>query len=130
MDWQGKDSTPGADANQDGVTNLLAYALDLPPFEPVTAGALPAMAIDRTTPGGPWLALTYRENTRAIDIIPTVESSQDMLTWTTVIPDGVNAILETLSEDVDGDGSAALRRMRLKQDAGAAHRFMRLKVRY
>jgi len=128
--WQGNDSSPSADPNDDGVTNLLAYALDFPPLGPVPPGALPAAAIDSDTAGGPWLTLTYRENLRSIDIIPIVESSPDMITWTPALPDGVDTVLETVSADVDSDGSAALRRMRLKQSPEETHRFMRLRVRY
>jgi len=130
VNWEGRASAPYADANDDGVRNLIAYALDLSPTAPLPANALPAAAIDTVTAGGPWTTFTYRENLRTMDIIPIVESSTDMVTWTTVTPDGTNAILETISADVDGDGSAALRRMRLKQNPGETHRFMRLRVRY
>lgn len=128
VDWQGADSSPAADPNGDGVTNLLAYALGLPPLAAVQAGSLPAAALDTATAGGPWLAFTYRENIRAIDLISAVEASPDMVVWSTVVPDGLTVIQETLDPDVDGDGSTALRQVRLKQEAGRC--FLRLRIRH
>jgi len=128
VDWQGQDPTPGGDADGDGVKNIISYVLDAPPVGSATLGSLPTGTLDTTTAGGPWHVFTFRENLEATDIIAGVESSPDLAAWTPVAPDGITAILETISANVDGDGTAALRRIRLKQDPESPHRFMRLKV--
>lgn len=127
-DWQGQDPTPGGDADGDGVKNLISYALDVPPVGSAALGEMPTCTLDTTTPGGPWHVLTFRENLEARDITVVLESSPDLATWTPVVPDGTTAILETIAPNVDGDGTAALRRIRLKQDPVNPHRFMRLRV--
>jgi lysophospholipase L1-like esterase len=130
VNWDGADSSPGADPNGDGVNNLLAYALALPPLAPISPGALPIAALETPIEGESWLTLTYRQNATAMDLIHTVESSADLVTWSSVTSDGINAITETVAEDVDGDGKATLRRLKLKQGSGEASRFLRLRIRY
>ena len=130
VNWEGKDSTPGADPNGDGVTNLMAYALALPPLPQISPDSLPLGALDPSTPNGPWLTLTYRQNATAMDLQYVVESTTDLVTWTPVTPDGVNATLETISQNVDGDGKAKLLRFRLKQTPGEDTRFLRLQIRH
>lgn len=128
VNWNGSDASPGADPNGDGINNLLAYALGLPPLAAVPAGSVPAASHDTLTSGGPWLALDYRENTEAADLIYTVETSSDLVNWTAVVPDGTTAIKETLSQTVNGDPAVALRRLRIKQASGETQRFVRLRI--
>lgn len=124
--WNTADSSPGADPNNDGVANLLAYAFDLDPLAPASAADLPALTLDTITSGGPWLSLLYRENTRAADLVYTVNSSSDLAAWTSVVPDGINAVSEIADADPDGDGGAILRRMRVRFTGD--RRFLRLAV--
>jgi lysophospholipase L1-like esterase len=126
--WGGADSSAGADPNADGISNLLAYALDVSPINPVAPGDRPSAIQDTATPDGPWLALTYRQKSTATDLIYQVQSSPDLGAWSALVIDGVNAVAEVVNPDPDGDGSAVLRRVRVKQTAGGALRFLRLNV--
>lgn len=68
-------TTPGADSDGDGMSNLLEYALGTDPALPQgTAG--PSLDITGTTMG-----LTYEVNTLLPDIDYTLETSADMITW-------------------------------------------------
>ncbi len=67
-----------ADANGDGVNNLLAYATGISP----TAGSgtpTPELTFDGTA-----YALVYQKNTAATDLAFSVQRSSDLTTWTTV----------------------------------------------
>lgn len=126
IDWGSADATPTADPDGDGVTNLLAYALDLDPLSPASPAALPAVALDTATPDGPWLCLDYRVNAGAADLVYTVSSSADLGAWTGIVPDGVTSISEVVDPDPDGDGSSMLRRMRVRYTGD--RRFLKLSV--
>jgi lysophospholipase L1-like esterase len=126
IDWASADSSPLADPNGDGINNQLAYALNLDPLSPAPAAALPSVAIDNATVGGPWLSFEYRENKNAADLVYTVISSTDLAEWTPVIPDGVDSISEIANPDPDGDGATILRRIRVRHSSGS--RFLRLGV--
>lgn len=127
FNWGGADSSPGADPNRDGVTNLLAYALDLHPLAILSKSQLPQPTLDTTTPGGPWLNFTYRENQSATDLSYSIRSSTDMVTWTDLTIDNVNAFEEIADANPDGDGSSTLVRIRVKIP-GATQQFLRLRV--
>lgn len=124
--WNGADPTPEGDANDDGISNLLAYALAINPLAHAPITALPALALDSDTPDGPWLCLDYRENANADDLLYAVKSSSDLVNWTDVVPDGVNAVSEIANSDPDGDGGAILRRVRVPFANGK--KFLRLSV--
>lgn len=126
--WGAADPAPDADPNADGVNNLLAYALDLPPLSIASPADLPRADLDTTTPGGPWLTFVYRENTCASDLARRVQTSVDLTEWTDLAPDGVTAVAEIAHPDPDGDGSAVLHRMRLKLDPDEPRRFFCLRV--
>ena len=126
--WDGADSAPGADPNGDGVKNLMAYALDLPPLVPASPENLPRADLDMAIPDEPWLALTYRQNSMASDIRYTVETSTGLSTWQEVLIDGVNAIQEAVEPDPDGDGSAILKRVKVKLANSGTKCFLRLHI--
>lgn len=126
--WGGADSSPAADPNGDGVSNLLAYALALPPLSSASSDDLPAMTSDTATPDGSWLTFTWRENARAIDLRYEIESSPTLASWTALEPDGVNVIKELVAADVDGDGAVNLRRVRVRVGSAPANLFLRLRV--
>ncbi len=120
-------SAPGADPNGDGVSNLLAYALDLDPLSAATALNLPH-AETSTAGADTFLSLAYRKNAKAIDIAYTVQTSTDLSVWTDAVPDGLNVIEETTDPDPDADGSAKRIRVRIKVPANEPRHFLRLKV--
>lgn len=128
IDWSGEDSSPTADPNDDGVSNWLAYALDLPPLATLTSQAL-SLGVDDASANGPWMTFDFRINKRAPALQYVVLRSESLSSdqWTAVLPDGVNIIEETLIEDPDGDGSAALMRWRVKLTRSEAC-FLRLQV--
>jgi hypothetical protein len=128
ISWEGKDSSATADPNNDGISNLLAYALGIPPLGQIPANALPQAALDTTTTGGPFLALDYRQNTKATDLTYIIETSTDLITWTPAVPNGTTIIQETMSPTVADNPDTALNRIRLKQAPGETHRFLRLRV--
>lgn len=116
IDWGGADSSPTADPNQDGVSNWLAYALDLPPLANL-AGQASIPGVDLATANGPWLTFDFRINQRAAASLQySVLRSVSLLSdsWSTLSPNGIDVIEETLLADPDGDGSAALMRWRIK----------------
>ena len=71
-------SAPQADANLDGVANLLAYSAGLDPWQPATPanGGLPAV-----TATGDHLTLSYARPLAPDDIARTVEVSDDLTLW-------------------------------------------------
>ncbi|MES2708731.1 MAG: lamin tail domain-containing protein [Verrucomicrobiota bacterium] len=70
---------PGADADQDGLTNLVEYALASDPLSGVTANAPQAL---RVSAGGQlYPAIRYRRTAGAGDVTVTIQSSTDLITW-------------------------------------------------
>jgi hypothetical protein len=69
-----------ADAEPDGSTNLVEYALDLNPFAS-SQHQLPNAVMDEAT-----IQLDWRRNTAATDITIHVQTSPDQVSWTTVTP--------------------------------------------
>jgi len=64
---------------QDGVPNLLKYALGLPPKAPATSG-LPTLA-STISSGHSYLTLSFTDLPSLTDITYTVQVSSDLLTW-------------------------------------------------
>ena len=128
ISWGGADSSEGADPNGDGISNLLAYAFDVSPIISVAPGHRPRAVIDTATSNGPWFAFTYRENSSASDLIYQVQSSPDLGAWTALQVDGIDAVADIVHPDPDGDGSAVLRRVRVRQQSGGLPQFLRLEV--
>jgi len=84
-------AAPTATPLHDGVPNLLKYLYDISPAQPMTASDQAAMAvvgIDKTTSAGTkYLTLTYRKNALAAGLTVNVQTSTDLINWTTVTPD-------------------------------------------
>lgn len=129
IDWGGADASPEADPNQDGITNAMAYALDLPALGKVPASERPYAAYDSATKGGPWLNFIFRKNATAEDVIYDYLHTLNLSsTWSSLEVDDVNVIEETLDPDPDGDGSAVLKQIRIKIAGGETQRFLKLEV--
>jgi hypothetical protein len=126
--WTGSDPSVNADPNSDGATNLMSYALQIPPLAAAPAGHLPFAEAGATQPGGPWLGLTFRKNAMAADLTYTVRTSTDLVSWTDLTANGSTIVEETVNSDPDGDGNALLQRVRVMQNAGETRRFLALRV--
>jgi hypothetical protein len=80
---------PNADPGNDGVPNLLKYLFDINPSTTIGTtdrAALPQVAITNVNSVN-YLTLTYRQNGSAGGITVNVQTSPDLVTWTTITPD-------------------------------------------
>ena len=108
------------DTDNDGINNLLEYALDLNPNAAETS--LPSVALENDA-GTDYLTLTFRRSLDAPDLTYTVESSADLSSWSTATLESTTVT----NADVDGDGSAELVKVRV-DITGQPKQFVRLKV--
>jgi len=84
---------PTATPLHDGVSNLLKYALDINPSATMSTTDLAALPVLNTLngDGATILTLTYRQNPSATGITVNLQTSPDMVNWTTVTPDYVQS---------------------------------------
>jgi len=77
---------PAATPENDGVPNLLKYLADINPAQPMTPADWAALPTAGTTTiaGAPVLTLTYRQYALETGLILTVQTSNDLQTWTAV----------------------------------------------
>ncbi len=78
-------SGPAAVPQGDGVPNLLKYVFNIDPARPMTAAdraALPAAGLASSN-GTRYLTLTYRRYALLTGVTVTVQTSPDLVTWTT-----------------------------------------------
>jgi len=125
--WSATTSLPDADPNQNGIPNLLEYALDLNPLSQ-TPPTLPSAGWNTSTPDGPWLTFTYRHNLKAQDLTYEILSSEDLQTWSVLNVDEVSTFSETVDTNPDGDGSCELVRIRTLPDPSLNKLFLRLRI--
>ncbi|MDD3275792.1 MAG: SGNH/GDSL hydrolase family protein [Kiritimatiellales bacterium] len=129
VDWQGADSSLVADPNQDGVSNLMAYALDLPAMATVNTTNRPSITLDEASADGPWLIYNYRRNPTASDISYSFMRNDNLsAAWSSISIDGTQAVEETVNANPDGDGSAALMRLRVKVAPDTEKMFLKMQV--
>lgn len=76
-DWAGRPSDPAADADADGVANVLEYAFNTPPL---LASAEPAITLSHTD--GAWTARFPLPRPDATGFRAGVETSPDLKNWT------------------------------------------------
>ena len=89
-------SGPMADPNNDGRTNLQAYAQDLDPFENISSDFI---AID-STPNNQQILLSFRSNINTTSVDFFVEESDDLVTWTRSSSTTIAEIPEPLGRQV------------------------------
>jgi len=125
--WSASTSLPDADPNQNGVTNLLEYALDLNPLS-LTPPALPSVGWNTNIPDETWLTFTYRHNLKAQDLTYEILISEDLQTWSVLNVDEITTFSDILDANPDGDGSSELLRIRTLADPALNKLFLRLRV--
>lgn len=106
-------SGPDADPDGAGVTNLMRYALDLPARGPVSVSTLVSLDV---AAGAGSLTLVFPVRAAADGLSYDVQSSQDLVTWTTEATFTANGTKRSISQLVPAPN-------------GATRFFLRLKVR-
>ncbi len=95
-------SDPSAAPQGDGVSNLLKYVFNINPAQTMSAGdraALPTGAIT-TSNGTQYLSLAYRQYASLSGVSVSVQTSPDLVTWTTVADP---TVLASGTDPVTGD---------------------------
>lgn len=128
IDWSSADQSPDADPDGDGVTNFLAYALRISPLAGSGQSALPAAEAGEDAEGSPWVGLAYRKNSVASDIAYKVRTSEDLVVWEDLSPDGSNVTEEIADPDPDGDGGATVQLVKFKPQSPETKRFFKLEI--
>ena len=125
------DGLPGVDSNQNGVPNLIEYALDVPSPNTMINSLLPIVST-YSDGSNLWVSFDWRENKRAGDLYYAVEYSYDLSdpsSWNRVVVDGIDSVQSILDEDIDGDNTAYLNRISKKVNLNNHDRcFYRLTV--
>ena len=95
-------SGPLAAPQGDGVSNLLKYAFNINPARPMTAADRAALPVGGTASdsGTHYMTLTYRRYALLTGVSVDVQTSQDLVTWTTVANP---IVLSSGSDPVTGD---------------------------
>lgn len=107
----GTDDAPAADPNADGITNLMAYAADLPP---VGAGSRSPMVAGNVAPDGTFHFEFRRAAGGALGVVYTVHAGPSPATLAPVdFSAGSGNRWLVLSDDPDGDGSAEMIRVEI-----------------
>lgn len=122
-------TAPGADADGDGLTNLLEYAFGRDPKLGDAAGASPVVS---ETLGDKRLQIVFLRNTGAADLVYTVEASDDLKVWTPLARSTGGAAMVNLggalSVSETGSGTVAVTVVDGQLVAGPAGRFLRVVV--
>jgi hypothetical protein len=108
-------TAPFDDYNGDGLPNLLAYAFNFPPKDPVNPAKLPLVVIGDS---GAYLGVAFQRRSPPNDLIYVPQVSTDLRAWTTatrqegedqVNPDGSVSTIYRLPEAVDPENSGFAR---------------------
>jgi len=116
-------SGPGADPENDGIINLIEFALLLDPLSRDDQALPPLKLIPDSISGEEHLTLSYTENLAATDLAYAAQVSADLELW-----QGGGALVEEVSRINNGDGTQTVT-VRVVSDAAThAKHFMRLLV--
>jgi hypothetical protein len=121
FDWGSADQNPTADANNDGLANLIAYSMDLSPLIPVPVEAMPRLEFPVDA-----IDYLYRRDPDASDLSFKLYQKSDLLspTWTEIIVDG-----STVTEsDIGPADSARWFRIRMPASQVTETGFFRLEI--
>jgi hypothetical protein len=115
-------SAAAATPENDGVPNLLKYFYDINPTVPISTTDLAALPILGTTMNGgvTYLTLTFRQYALASGLTVAVQTSPDLLNWTTLTNP---TIIQTGTDPVTGDPI-----MQVQVPWNGPQEFMRLQV--
>ncbi|MEO5712562.1 MAG: SGNH/GDSL hydrolase family protein [Luteolibacter sp.] len=112
--------TPAADPNNDGVGNLLAYAMNLDPLAVPPEGSLPFITLENN--GDTLVPLFHFRRSRTAGVVFDVLASPDLSVGGWQTQDQSSAT----SESINGDPSTEL--VTVPLEAGAERKFVRLRV--
>lgn len=120
--WQGQDASEQGNPDGDWASNWLEYAMRTDPLTS-DVGLAPSFSIE-----GNQAQLDFRRNTQAVDILWSLQSSEDLSNWLTRSPgQGYEEML--LDADVDGDQTAELVRYWIDLSTSPQEKlFLRLEV--
>ena len=117
-------SGPTATPQHDGIPNALKYFCDINPSVPMSAAdraALPTPGLIMNG-GTSYLTLTYRQNAILNGITSSLQTSLDLQTWSSVLPDSTQTMR---TDPVTGDPIIQLQ----MKSSGAQKIFLRLQLR-
>ena len=128
--------TPGtyvddaADLDGDGIVNLLEYAYG---FSPLSAnGAASGMQTSSSgTPGSVVFTVTFRRDPRAVDLTYELQTSDDLVTWTTIVGSIAGAVPTGAGfvSEADAPGESPIRNVTASESLGSSTKhFARLKI--
>lgn len=106
----------GTDVANDGVANLVKYALGLDPFTSITEAQKPSGSI-QSFAGQNYLTLTVNRAARLPDVVYNIEVSTDLQSWFSGSPNTVT-VTDTATQLIVRDGTPV----------GQTQRFMRLTI--
>ncbi|MEQ1851354.1 MAG: hypothetical protein ABMA01_07155 [Chthoniobacteraceae bacterium] len=113
-----------ADAEGDGLFNLLEYGFDLPPKTPATSGTPVPVALVHPTTSALHLGLIYVRRKDALDLVFEHEITEGLLTWRAA---GVEVQTVSITDNLDGTETVVLRDT--TPFSGNPKRFLRVKIR-
>jgi len=104
-------ATYRANPDQDEWSLVEEYAFDLDPFQPDA----PHFQTGFNSSGSDdFFQTQFRWNSSVGDLVRSYEVSENLLQWTPLVVDGVNATDQIADSDPDGDDSAELRQVEVK----------------
>ena len=129
----GTNTAPTADPDNDGLSNLVEYALNLNPAQSdAGSGSLPQSQVAvRVYRGGGYLSIRFVRVPLATDITYVVESSADLLSWTTVASATGGGALTgggLVSDDASSTAPHTVEVRDTVAQADGQRRFLRLRI--
>lgn len=111
-----------ADNDNDGLSNLVEYALDLDPGSHAHEKPTSRVANDQ---GTDYLYFNFRRNLAASELTYRIMGSDDLINWVELSPEPSDYYV--VEADPDGDGSAEVRELRVPT-SGQSRQFLRLEI--